>query len=127
LQYGNVLNALNIDIPLFYGLNREIQSFENISALILIGTNPRYEASILNTMLRKQQQNKALPYALFNATTSLRIKHSHLGNSIKSLVAFAENKIAASKFYYNYQNVSLVLGNDSLKGINGGVLQNIFK
>jgi len=127
IQNGNVLNSLNIGTPVLYGLNRELQSFENVGALILIGTNPRYEASILNTLLRKQQQNKALPYALFNATNSLRIKHTHIGNSIKSLVAFAANKLTTAKNFYNFQNTSLILGADSLKSVNGSVLQNIFR
>lgn len=127
IQHGNVLTTLNIDSPLFFGLNRELQSFENISALILIGTNPRYEASILNTLLRKQQQNKALPFALFNSTSSLRIKHNHLGNSIRSLIAFTENRLKTAKNFYNFQNVSIILGADSLKTINGSVLQNIFR
>lgn len=127
IQYGNTLNYLNIDLPLFYGLNREISSFENVFALLLIGTNPRYEASILNTLLRKQQQNKALPFSIFNATTALRIKHTHLGNSLRSLIAFTENRLTTAKTYYQYQSISLILGSDSLKSINGSVLQNIFR
>jgi hypothetical protein len=92
-----------------------------------MGSNPRFEASILNTLLRRQQQNRVLPFLVFNHSASIKIKHVQEGNSILSLLNFLENKSSSSKNFYNINNTSLILGNDSLKSINGSALQNIFR
>lgn len=127
IQVGNVISSLNYDAPFFYGLNRTLKSFENINGLVLIGTNTRFEASILNTLLRKQQTHKALPYLTFNYATSLKMKHNHQGSSLRSLLAFAENRLANSQKFYNLSNISLLVGENSLKTQSGGGLQNIFR
>jgi len=127
IQAGNVLSKVNIDVPIFYGLNRTLKSFENINGLIMIGTNTRFEASLLNTLLRKQQLAKALPYVTFNHAASLKLKQNHQGSGVRSLLAFVDNKVSLTKTFYNMNNVSLILGAGSLKTLNGSSLQNIFR
>lgn len=127
IQVGNVISKLNIDAPFFYGLNRTLKSFENINGVLMIGTNTRFEASLLNTLLRKQQLAKALPYLTFNHAMSLKLKHTHQGSGLRSLLAFVENKVTTTKNFYNTANISLILGENILKTVNGAGLQNIFR
>lgn len=53
-----------IDLRTNYLLNNKIANLEEADAVVLIGTNPRYEAPLINTRLRKgylhNEQNIAL-------------------------------------------------------------------
>lgn len=125
IQYGNFKNKVNISAPFYFGLNRTVSSFENLSALILIGSNPRYEASILNTFLRKQQNARGVPIISFSSFAPLRLKQNHLGNNLRSLISFSENRFKSATSFYNIASPSILFGIDTLKNKSGFMLQNI--
>ena len=125
LQYGNSRIKLNIDLPAFYNLNRTVESFDNLKSLIIIGSNPRYEASLLNTSFRKQQLNRATPYLTFAPFNDLKYRQKHEGNGLRAVISFLENRTNVAADYYNSENASILLGADSLKGRNGIILQNL--
>jgi len=127
LQYSNTNLKVNIDLPVLFNLNRSVESFEQLKGLIIVGSNPRFEASILNTSLRKQQLSRALPYLTIAPYADLKLKQKHEGNGLRSLIALIENKIGSAKNFYKAENSSIILGVESLKGKNGIVLQNIIR
>lgn len=127
IQYGNTKVNLNIDCPAFYSLNRTIESLEELKALILIGTNPRFEASLVNTMLRKQQLNRALPYLTLGAHSQMKIKTTQVGNSLNAFGKFLENKSALFSKFYLLENTALILGVESLKSNSAFLLQNLVR
>jgi len=125
VQFKNFRSFLNVDSPNFYTLNRSFNSLNALSALLMIGTNPRFEASLLNTNLRKQQLTRDLSYFSVGPYAALKVKHNHLGVSIKSLISIIENKTPATKSLTNTKGTSVFLGVESLKGKNGAILQNV--
>jgi len=126
IQYSTNKIHLNIDIPNLYLLNKEINNLEELSALLLIGVNPRNDASLLNTALRKQQLKKNLFYSYIGNHVSLNILNSHLGNNTKILISLLENKNTFTKNYINTKKSTIFFGAEYLKSINGNILQNIF-
>jgi NADH-quinone oxidoreductase subunit G len=127
LQYSNTHLKVNVDLPLLFNLNRSIYSFEQLKGLIIIGSNPRFEASILNTSLRRHQLSRALPYLTIAPFADLKVKQKHEGNGLRSLIALIENKIGSAKNFYKAENSSIIFGVESLKGKNGLILQNIIR
>jgi len=127
LQYSNTNLKVNIDVPVLFNLNRTVDSLEHLKSLIIIGSNPRFEASILNTSLRKQQLSRALSYLTIAPFSDLKLKQKHEGNGLRSLIALIENKIGSVKDFYKNENSSIILGVESLKGKNGLILQNIIR
>lgn len=125
IQAGNILSKINFDIPTFYTLNRTVSSFTDLGALVMIGTNPRFEASILNTWLRKQQQSRDLSYFSIGNYNPLKLKDAHLGITPKALLSLVENRTNATKILVVTKGSSVLLGAETLKGINGKVLQTI--
>jgi len=125
--YENFRMNINADNPSYYLLNRDISSFDKTTALLLIGTNPRYEASLLNTLLRKYQNRLASNYATIGAFNSLKLRQNHLGNSLRILNAFIENKTDLSTNFYNILNTSIIFGAESSKHKSGGFQQNIIR
>lgn len=125
IQVGNFKLKLNFDLPFFYSFNRTINSLNNLGALLLIGLNTRYESSVLNSYLRKHQLARALPYATIGAYSSLRLRQNHEGNSLRALLAVAENKTSLTSTFYNLTNPSIFFGVETLRIKNGSFLKNI--
>jgi NADH-quinone oxidoreductase chain G len=127
IQQGNFMYFSNLDAPFYFGLNRSINSLHELNNLIMIGTNPRFEASLVNTMLRKHQNRRALSYATVGAFTSLKLKHSHVGNSVQSLLDLAQNKKNVATLNYVSKSPSIIFGFESLKMKNSLFVQNIIR
>jgi len=127
IQYGNNKIHLNIDAPVFFNLNRSFASFDELKGLIIIGSNPRFEASLLNTNLRKQQLSRALPYLTIGTYSNLNFKQNHIGNSLNTLFQLVNNKKNAFQKFYNLENTSIILGVESLKNKNSFLIQNLIR
>jgi len=127
IQHGDFRFKANLDAPFFYGFNRAVSSFNDLGAVLLIGTNPRFEASLINTLLRKQQNRRALPYYSVGAFADMRLRHDHLGNSVRALVAISENRLPVAKSLYNLASSSVFVGFDNTKTRGAPVLQNIVR
>ncbi len=119
---------IQVDSPELFNLNSTIQQYGSgeLSGVILIGTNLRYEASLLNTRLRREQNRRALSYVSFRAYNSLRFLHNHQGNSLRTLIAFSENRLpfVISRLFKN-KPTALLVGVEFLRNSSGFFVQQI--
>lgn len=79
---------LNTDLPFFYSLNVSFASntsaFEKIGNIVFIATNLRYEASLLNNIIRREQTRRSFTIqtlGAFNPSLTSQTGTSHIGNS----------------------------------------------
>ena len=70
-----------IDIRSSYLLNNTIAAVEDADVVLLIGTNPRYEAPLVNTRLRKGYIHGEQTIAVIGPNIDLTYDHEHLGQS----------------------------------------------
>jgi NADH-quinone oxidoreductase subunit G len=75
-QDGAHLNASRRD---FYIFNSTIAGIEEADAILLIGTNPRREAPVLNARIRKRWLNGNIPIGLIGTETDLTYRVQQLG------------------------------------------------
>ncbi len=78
----------------FYTFNTPLIEFENVDAVLLVGTNPRLEAPLLNVRLRRAALKRRVPVAVLGAEIDLTYPHIHLGNEPELLETFSKNKFA---------------------------------
>lgn len=64
------------DLRSNYLFNRNIQSLETADVVLLVGTNPRYEAPLINTRLRKAYVHNELEVASVGPKIDLSYKHN---------------------------------------------------
>lgn len=64
-----------------YLFNSTIQGIEQADAILLIGTNPRLEATILNTRIRKAVVNNSCKVVLIGKEADLTYPYQFLGNN----------------------------------------------
>jgi len=124
-HYSTIKMGLNNDLPNFFNLNDGFKTVDNLNSLILIGTNPRFEASLLNTTLRKYQLQRAATYFTINPFADLKFAHNHLGTSVRTLISLIENRTGALKHIYNVVNPAVFIGVENIKGQNSLILQNL--
>lgn len=68
-----------------YVFNTTIQGLEKADCILLVGTNPRLEAPMLNARIRKNYFRTRLPIGLIGEVADLNYTYHHIGDSIKDL------------------------------------------
>jgi NADH-quinone oxidoreductase subunit G len=79
-----------------YLFNSSIEGIERADAILMIGTNPRYEAAVLNARIRKRWRQGNLAIALIGAAADLTYPYEYLGAGPQTLkdVAAAKHSFA---------------------------------
>jgi NADH-quinone oxidoreductase subunit G len=96
-QDGAKLQATRRD---FYTFNTSVAGIDEADAILLIGTNPRREAPVLNARIRKRWYHGPVPVGLVGAAADLTYAVRHLGDNPATLGAlgdFADVLRAAKK------------------------------
>jgi NADH dehydrogenase (ubiquinone) Fe-S protein 1 len=69
------------DLRTNYILNTGIAKFEEADFFLLVGTNPRYEAPLINTRIRKTTIGNEARVALVGEKVNLSYEYDYLGDS----------------------------------------------
>ena len=68
-----------------YLFNSSIQEIDNADAILLVGSNPRWEATVLNARIRKAYINNNCKIGLIGPKIDLTYKYLHLSNNLNTL------------------------------------------
>jgi NADH-quinone oxidoreductase subunit G len=75
-----------------YLFNSAIEGIEQADAILLIGTNPRLEAAVLNARIRKRWRQGTLAVALIGERADLAYPHEYLGAGPQTLKEVLDGK-----------------------------------
>src|SRR5690606_23855204 len=75
-----------------YLFNPTIAGIEEADAILIVGSDPRHEAAVLNARIRKTWRAKGLPIAVIGPRTDLTYPYEYLGEGIDSLADLAAGK-----------------------------------
>ena len=93
-----------------YLLNSTIAGIEQADALLLIGTNPRHEAAVMNARIRKSFVYNGLNVGLVGAPVPLTYDYEHIGADTGSLEALISGKHAFSAQLASAKNPMIIIG-----------------
>jgi len=82
----------NADFRSSYVMNSRLTGVEEADLLLLVGTNPKYEAPVFNSRILKAVNHNGLKVALLGSAVDLTYKYTHLGNSTQTLLDIAEGR-----------------------------------
>ena len=98
-----------------YIFNTPIQSIEKSDLILLIGTNPRHEATIVNARIRKAfVKNKTPIYSIGNPG-DLTYDYTLLGDDVNDIKKIFEEKSEISKKLKNSKNPIFIIGESVLE------------
>jgi len=102
-----------------YLFNTGIANIEHADACLLIGTNPRTEAAVLNARLRKRWLHGDFPVAVIGENVDLTYPVEHLGEGRKALQQIASGRSGFAKILKSAKRPMLILGQGALTGPDG--------
>ncbi|NXO10705.1 NDUS1 oxidoreductase, partial [Oriolus oriolus] len=110
------------DLRSNYLLNTKIAGVEEADVLLLVGTNPRFEAPLFNARIRKSWLHNDLQVALVGSPVNLTYTYEHLGESPQILEDIASGKHAFSKVLDHAKKPMVVVGSAALQRSDGAAI-----
>ena len=93
-----------------YVFNPTIAGIDQADALLIIGSNPRREAAVLNARIRKRWRSGQLRIGLIGEKADLTYGYDYLGGGTDSLVELASGKGAFADVLKNAKHPIVLLG-----------------
>ncbi|WP_455477663.1 NADH-quinone oxidoreductase subunit NuoG [Bartonella sp. B41] len=111
-----------------YIFNPTIAGIEKADSLLIVGSNPRYEASVLNARILKRQRMGQFPIALIGEKVDLRYPYSHLGTGTDALSALFRGEDKFLNVLKKSKRPLILVGEGAISGKEGlSVLRNLAK
>ena len=114
--------ALDASDRASYLFNSGIAGIETADAILLVGTDPRREAPIVATRMRKAARRGGAKVALIGPAVELAYTYGHLGTDLSALTALATGKHAFADVLKAAQRPAIVLGMGALAGPDGAAV-----
>jgi NADH-quinone oxidoreductase subunit G len=97
-----------------YLFNTHIAGIEQADAILLIGTDPRREAPLINARIRKAWRAHPVKIGLVGAPADLTYPYAHIGADPAALQSLAEGGHNFAKVLKGAKNPMLILGTGAL-------------
>ncbi len=106
-----------------YIFNPTIDGIEDADAVLIIGSNPRFEASVLNARIRKAWRANSMPIGVIGDDTDLRYDYEYLGAGPDSLKDVLDGKSKFANKLKRAKRPMIIVGQGALSRSDGqGVL-----
>jgi NADH-quinone oxidoreductase subunit G len=102
-----------------YLFNTTIAGIEEADAILIIGANPRIEATMINARIRKTWLNNDTQIGLIGAAVDLTYPYEHVGTSAKDLAGLAKKRSGFIKTLKDAKRPMIILGSAALAGADG--------
>ncbi|MDP9128478.1 MAG: NADH-quinone oxidoreductase subunit NuoG [Pseudomonadota bacterium] len=110
-----------------YIMNTGIAGIEQADAILLIGTNPRHEGSLVNARIRKRWLRGGMRVALIGPAADLSYPYRHLGETPEALDDLVSGKSAFTKIFQAAKNPMVIVGAGALARTDGAALHNAIR
>jgi NADH-quinone oxidoreductase subunit G len=105
-----------------YLFNAGIEGIERADALLLIGTNPRLEAPVLNVRIRKRWRQGGFPVGLIGERADLTYAYDYLGAGPQTLKELADGKHSFAARFSEAKHPLVLVGSASMARADGAAV-----
>jgi NADH-quinone oxidoreductase subunit G len=110
--------------PASYLFNTTIAGLEDADAILLVGTNPRWEAPMINARIRKAHlANPDMPIGVIGEQADLNYPYDYLGAGAETLSGFRTSRSDFVKAFKAAKKPVLILGAGALCRKDGKAIQ----
>ncbi|CAL9148554.1 unnamed protein product [Musa hybrid cultivar] len=106
---GNGISP-NADLRPNYLLNTNISGLEKADAFLLVGTQPRVEAPMINARIRKTVRATQAKVAYIGPPSDFNYDHQHLGTGPETLLDIAEGRHPFCSTLLSAKNPAIIVG-----------------
>jgi NADH-quinone oxidoreductase subunit G len=105
-----------------YIFNPTIAGIDQADALLIVGSNPRKEAAVLNARIRKRWRTGQLKVGVVGARPDLTYDYDHVGAGMESLGDLAAGKHSFADVLKNAKNPIVLVGTDAFARHDGAAV-----
>jgi len=105
-------STVDTDLRSNYLMNTSIQGIEDSDLVLLVGTNPRYEAPMVNARIRKAWVHNEVDVAVIGSKVDLTYTYEHLGDSPQILKDLANQDHEFYSKLCNARRPMIIMGSD---------------
>jgi NADH-quinone oxidoreductase subunit G len=105
-----------------YIFNTTIDGIENSDALLLVGANPRFEASVLNARIRKRSRASEYPIGVIGEKVDLRYSSGWLGEGPAALAAVVDGSSRFAKVLKKAERPMIIVGQGAINRVDGAAI-----
>lgn len=102
-----------------YLFNTTIEGIENADALLIVGSNPRLEAPIINARIRKAWLTGDLEVGMIGEAVDLTYPYDHIGTSAADIASLAKARSGFAKVLKSAKKPMIIIGSAILSGAAG--------
>ena len=121
---GNVPPPHGVDVRSNYLFNATIPGIESADVILLVGTNPRHEAAVLNSRIRKSWLHTGLEVGLIGEPADTTYGYDYLGADAKALADFVAGKGAFAETFKTAKRPLIIVGSGLSEHPDGAVAYN---
>ncbi|RKP06925.1 NADH dehydrogenase subunit [Thamnocephalis sphaerospora] len=107
---GSNAPAHGVDLRANYLFNTTLAGADEADLLLLVGTNPRHEAAVLNARLRKAYLENGMDVALIGEPAKLNYEYEHLGADAAVLEEIVSGKHPFAKRLASANRPMIIVG-----------------
>lgn len=123
---GDYSPAYGQDFRANYSFNSLIPNIEEADALLLVGTNPRHEAAIVNTRIRKAWLHRGLDVGFIGEQVDTTYSYDYIGGDANAVKDFAAGKGAFAKRFAEAKKPMIIVGSAVAEHVDGkSILSNL--
>ncbi|MEX2036617.1 MAG: NADH-quinone oxidoreductase subunit NuoG, partial [Xanthobacteraceae bacterium] len=108
-----------------YLFNATIAGIERADALLIIGSNPRREAAVLNARIRKRWRAGKFPVALIGEQVDLTYPYEYLGAGPETLAELVAGRHSFAEVLKGAERPLIVVGNGALARPDGAAVASL--
>ncbi|MCW8952943.1 MAG: NADH-quinone oxidoreductase subunit NuoG [Rhodospirillales bacterium] len=105
-----------------YLFNSTIAGIDEADAILLIGTNPRWEAPVINARIRERYLRGGLSVGVVGPQLDLTYRYDYLGDGPSALSALADGKDGFAKVLRKAERPMLIVGAGALARSDGAAV-----
>ena len=119
-QDGSIYDVVH---SMSYRFNSSFEGVDKADLILLIGTNPRKEAAVLNSRIYKNWYGKKIEIGLLGEEVELQYEHEYLGDDVKALEKLLDTTNEFAKALSKAEYPMIILGAGCLRRKDGKHIQ----
>lgn len=105
-----------------YVFNTSIEDIDDADLILIVGSNPRLEAPVLNSRIRRRWRHGGVAIGLIGAAAPLTYNYEHIGTGAQALADLAEGKHDFAKFLGEAKRPMVIVGGGAFARPDGAVM-----
>ncbi|TFY62953.1 hypothetical protein EVJ58_g3543 [Rhodofomes roseus] len=121
---GHAAPVHAVDVRSNYLFNATLPGVEQADCILLVGTNPRHEAAVLNSRIRKSWMHTTLEVGLIGERVDTTYGYDYLGADAKAVADFVAGKSEFAKKFKSAKKPLIIVGSAVTEHADGAAVYN---